>query len=190
MTVANRLEEFTPRPLPLTVADYRILDEAGAFVGRPKVELIEGVLLTVSPQRRWHLRVKSELGQRLGAKLRELGLPLTADVDGTVVLSNDSAPEPDIIVSSAGPPDDYVAAGTVRLLIEVADTTVRFDVEEKKRLYARYGIPEYWVVTKELVHRFWEPLEGSYVHGDERPLGHRIESATIPNLVVESDHLI
>ena len=190
MTLANRIDEFQPQPLPLTLADYRILDEAGAFVGRPKVELVEGVLLTVSPQKRWHLRVKSELGRRLGNALQDLRLPLRADVDGTVALSGKSALEPDIIISSDGPLDDYVEAKTVALIVEVAETTLRFDLDRKRLLYAASGIAEYWVVTKKIVHRFWSPQGDDYAHRDESPLGGMIESVTIPDLAVESDGLI
>lgn len=66
-----------------------------------------------------------------------------------VRLSRHSEPQPDVALLKAKPggyrrahpsPDD------VLLLIEVSDTTLRYDLDDKARLYARHGIPEYWVV--------------------------------------------
>jgi Uma2 family endonuclease len=71
-------------------------------------------------------------------------------------------------------------------MVEVADTSARFDLGRKKQLYAEHAIPEYWVITKKLIHRFWSPADGEYRHSDERNFGLPIESATIPGLEVES----
>jgi Uma2 family endonuclease len=188
MNVASKVRKR--QPLLLTVQDYRTLADAGAFEGRPKVELIDGVILTVSPQRNWHLFVKSELGRRLGNKLEQLGLPLRAYVEGTVALSQHNAPEPDIIISSGGDLDDYLRGNAALLMIEVADTSARFDLGRKKQLYAEHRIPEYWVVTRKVVHRFSEPVGGSYRQGDERQFGQPVESATIPGLIIETAGIV
>ena len=188
MNVASKVHK--PQPLLLTVDDYRTLADAGAFEGRPKVELIDGVILTVSPQRNWHQFVKSELGRRLGNKLEQLGLPLRAVVEGTVALSRHNVPEPDIIISSGGNPDDYMQREAALLMVEVAHTSVRFDLGRKKLLYAEHRSPEYWVVTKKLIHRFWSPTDEGYQNDDTRPFGSAIESATIIGLAVETSGIV
>ncbi len=185
MTELVRIEE--PEPLLLTVNDYRVLADAGAFAGRSKVELIEGVILTVSPQRKWHWAVKSELARRIGNKLEELGLPLRAGAEGTVKLSENSAPEPDIVIASlSGDWDAYLGGGEVKLMIEIADTSEKFDLGKKRLLYARHGIPEYWVLTRQLIYCFWGPAENDYRHQDKRAFGQPIASATISDLTVET----
>lgn len=184
MNEVRRIDE-APQQLLLTVEDYRMLADAGAFEERPKVELVDGVILTVSPQRNWHVFVKSELGRRLGNKLEQLGLPMRASIEATVALSRHNAPEPDIIISLHGDPDDYMRRDEALLMVEVADTSTRFDLGRKKLLYAEHGIPEYWVLTKTMMHRFWSPKDGGYQQQDDRPFGHMIESITIPGLAIE-----
>lgn len=58
-------EQHYPRPLKLTVDNFMALDEAGAFRGLSKVELIEGELLTMSPHHHPHVYAKSQLAFRL-----------------------------------------------------------------------------------------------------------------------------
>jgi Uma2 family endonuclease len=77
-------------------------------------------------------------------------------------------PEPDIIVLKR-PASTFVQTGQPRpedlhLIVEVADTTLRFDLTTKAALYARAGIAEYWVLDvtgkRLIVHR--EPQRGVY----------------------------
>jgi Uma2 family endonuclease len=64
-------------------------------------------------------------------------------------LPNDSEPEPDISVVS-GTPRDYLGKGhpkTAVIVIEVSDTTLRFDRRTKAPLYASAGIQDYWIIN-------------------------------------------
>ena len=81
-----------------------------------------------------------------------------------LVLSQDVDPEPDLAVVP-GRPRDYVGhPTTATLVVEVADSSLDFDTDEKRRLYARSGIGEYWVVDingrRLLVYR--DPRAGDY----------------------------
>lgn len=189
MTLARQLED--PAPFPLTLQDYRVLHEAGAFDRGPKVELIEGMILQMYPQQNRHSFAKSELSRRLGNKLEELGSVLRAITEPTIAMPPDSAPEPDIALTSDRPRDDYVALDTVALLIEVSSKTLQYDLKRKAAFFAANGVPEYWVleVHEALLHRHWSPRNGTYVGKDVAPLGGRLESVTIAGLAVESDGL-
>jgi Uma2 family endonuclease len=190
MTLVRHPEH--PEPFPLSLDDYRVLHQSGAFDRGPKVELIEGMILQMNPQQNRHSFAKTELAFRLMAKLREIGSPLRAIVEPTVALSRDSAPEPDIALTSDVPKDDFIALKTVALLIEVSSTSAAYDLNRKAPLYARSGVPEYWVleIHKAVLHRHWSPLEGTYAKRDTVPIGEPIESVTIPGLRIESDGLI
>jgi Uma2 family endonuclease len=91
MTLARHPEDR--KPFRLTLDDYRVLHRAGAFDRGPKVELIDGVILEMNPQRNSHSFAKSELARRLGNKLEQLNSPLRAITEPTIALSEDSAPE-------------------------------------------------------------------------------------------------
>ncbi len=184
--------EEEPKRLLLTLDDYRILHEAGAFVGRPKVELFEGIIYTVSPQKNLHSFVRSELALRLGLKLRECKMPLRAITEGTVALAHDTALDPDISVTSDVARDGYIDIQTVRLIVEVSDTSLRDDLGTKAAVYARAAVPEYWVVDVQgrLLRRHWHADQGGYACKDVVAFGEPFASAIIPDLAVESDGLI
>ena len=185
-------DQSFPRPLKLTVDNFMALHEAGAFDGLSKVELIDGEMLTMSPQHRPHARVKSRLHLRLGIALSALDSALEAIVEGTVVMSSRDAPEPDIVVTSEPEGDGLIPVSSVELVIEIADSSYPFDAKGKAELYARHRIPEYWVIglPVESVEQFWAPTGGAYTQRKKIALGQQIESVNIPGLVVETNRLL
>ena len=79
-----------------------------------------------------------------------------------------SEPQPDIVILR--PRDDFYAdkfpeAEDVLLLIEVADSSLRYDQTNKLRLYAEYGISEYWIanVEREIVEIYHQPIDKAYL---------------------------
>lgn len=70
-----------------------------------------------------------------------------------------SMPRPDIVVTDEPEGEGFVPVGSVRLLLEAADSTLEDDLGVKARLYAKQGVPEYWVVDLpgRQVHQLWAP---------------------------------
>lgn len=188
MTAQDLLEP--PGTYRLKVADYLTLHRSGAFDGM-RTELIEGEIIVMNPQARPHMFVRSELAYRLRRALEEIGSSLFVAVDGTVELTGDShsLPEPDIFLTSAPRGDGYVPVESVALAVEVAATSLELDLKRKAPLYARHGIPEYWVVdvNRGVIHRMWAPGGEAYEEGREVTFGERMEAATIEGLAVETD---
>jgi Uma2 family endonuclease len=88
-------------------------------------------------------------------------------IQGSFRLSGFTEPQPDVILLK--PAEDFywsrAATGEDTLLvIEVSDTTFRYDRKTKAPLYARYGIPEYWIVEIERaqLHFFRSLVDGRY----------------------------
>lgn len=126
--------------------EYERMVEAGILGPEDRLELIEGEILTMSPQyspRFTGIQLVSE-------GLREAFRPqaVVVRVQGPLALTEDSEPEPDVAVV-AGAPRDYREAHprTALLVVEVADSSLAFDRGRKLALYARAGIPEYWVLN-------------------------------------------
>ena len=118
---------------------------AGVFGPEDRIELIDGELLTMTPQGSRHAAVATRVGARLARALGDHGhvrtqMPLAA--------GGDSEPEPDLAVVP-GDDLDYLDAhpSTALLVVEVADDSLRRDRTVKQRLYARCGILEYWIVS-------------------------------------------
>ncbi len=117
--------------------------EAGIFGPNDKIELLDGVLVNVSPQGWLHAEVLSWLTARLIRALDE-----TFVVRPQVPFAADdwSEPEPDIAVVRR---DTFAREhpSKVLLLVEIADSSIRYDRKVKYSIYARAGVPEYWIVN-------------------------------------------
>jgi Uma2 family endonuclease len=125
--------------------EYERLVEQGFLGSGDPVELLEGRLVVQEPQHSPHATATRLAQEALRAAFGSgwdvrAGLPLA--------LGRLSEPEPDVSVVR-GSPRDYRDAHPVRavLVVEVADTSLRLDRFRKGRIYARAGIPEYWIVN-------------------------------------------
>lgn len=162
----------TLRDLPArrwTRAEYDRLVSLGCFEGE-RVELIYGVIVEMSPIGNPH----NWAVEQLTLLLVPLALSGRARVriQSSYGASDDSVPEPDVLVSEASEsPLDH--PGRALLVVEVSETSIDYDRGLKRQLYAEVGAPEYWVVNLEerCVEVFGEPAEGRYlrhtVHGEE-----------------------
>lgn len=137
--------EPDPRPIRWTTEEYWKLAEAGVFSGR-RVELIGGEIVEMSPANNPHVAGVALALNALQAALRSGYWPR---IQATLDLSPNGCPDPDVAVVP-GAPRDYVGRPTPTsavLVIEVADTTLRYDRGDKMSLYAAAGIADYWVVN-------------------------------------------
>lgn len=138
----------------------------------------------MNAQHRPHARMKGLVYQALLKALSELETGLDVLIEATVAMPPHSAPEPDLILTSEPDGDGPVPIASVRLLIEIADTTQNNDLKLKAGVYAENGVPEYWVVDlkKKLVHTMWAPEAGGYGERGKVELGERIEATTVAGL--------
>jgi len=134
-----------------------------------------------------HAMAKTDLALALAAALKEIGSSLRVTVEVTVKLSDDSLPEPDLVITDFRG-DGPVPGRSVVLTVEVADTTLDHDLNRMAVLYSAKGIGEYWVVDLErrVVHQHWSPSVTGY--GERRKLAMHdpISAVTIMGLTVET----
>ncbi len=149
----------------LSIQDYNRMLDTGVFDGR-RIEFIEGRILQMTPIGDDHEHAVDELNEwsvlsvaKLGVRVRiqeTLGLPTL-----------ESVPQPDVswvdkeaIQRTKSRPQ----AEDVLLVVEVADTSLAYDLGKKARLYAAAGIRDYWVVDcqnrRVVVHR--DPSQAGY----------------------------
>lgn len=175
----------------LTADDFLLLDQHGAFAAYRKTELIDGDIYFVNAQHRPHGIVKTELYDALRDKLREIGSPYRPVQEFSLALAKNDTPEPDVMLTSEPRGKGIVPFGSVPLLIEVSDTTLRLDLGKKLRSYARAGIPEYWVadVNERVIHRMWDPSSDNYTQRDKVRFGQPLGSTTMPSLIISTQAL-
>ena len=119
--------------------------EAGVFGPDDRVELIEGQLLAMNPQGSRHSAIVGQAGD----VLRDVfGADCSIRTQCPLAAGDDSEPEPDLAVVP-GRARDYLDAHptSALLVVEVSDDSLRRDRILKQRLYARHGIPEYWILA-------------------------------------------
>lgn len=148
----------------IRVDDYHRMAAVGILHADERVELLDGQLRTMAAKGTAHRagtqRTRRLLEQRLGDRVQVC-------VQDPVQLSDVSEPEPDIAVVVPDPLD-YLAhhprPEDVLLLVEVSDTTLKYDTEEKALAYARSEIGDYWVldVNQRQLHVFREPQRTGY----------------------------
>jgi Uma2 family endonuclease len=189
MTLQTRSDDNVPRPAKLTARDFWLLAESGAFDNHARTELIEGEIWVVNSVHRWHARTMSRLIQELGRAIEAAGLGLEVLAAGSVSMSDDSVPEPDIsVIMAMHEQSRTIEREELSIAIEIADTTAQFDLGRKADLYARHGVTEYWVVHRDrgAVIQMWLPSDKGYGERREVKFGEQIQAATIDGLTVRT----
>ncbi|OUL32596.1 Uma2 family endonuclease [Nostoc sp. 106C] len=146
-----------------SIDDYHRMIEAGILRDR-HVELLAGEIIEMSPETPIHYTTAKR-----GAKYLEELLSGKADVrfNGPITLSN-SEPEPGIAIvrlPESSYSDRHPASGDIFWIVEVANTSLKKDLELKAAIYATAGITEYWVLdlsSKQTIV-FRNPQAGQYM---------------------------
>lgn len=134
-----------PRRHAITVEEYFRMGEARVFAQHPRLELMEGEIVEVAPIRSAHASVVNTLA----ALLSEAARRVIVSVQNPLVLSERSAPQPDVVLLRPRTDRYYSShplASDALLVVEVADTTLEYDLDVKRPLYARAGVTELWIV--------------------------------------------
>ncbi len=138
------------RPRRWTREEYYRLGEAG-FFGEDRVELLDGEIWTLPPQKTPHFSAIEAAADLLG---EAFGDGHTVRRQGPMTLDDGTEPEPDVLVAPGSRldyEDHHPTPPEVRLLVEISDATLAKDRGKKAADYARAGITDYWIVN--LVNR-------------------------------------
>ena len=149
------------------------MGETGVLAPEARVELIEGEIFDKAPIGTHHASIVNRLSRLFVLAAGEMAI---VRVRGPVLMGEHSEPEPDLTLLR--PSADYYrevapAAADVLLIVEVSDSTQRYDRRFKVPLYARHGVPEVWVIDLEngLVHFHRGPSGDGYadISASEQP---------------------
>jgi Uma2 family endonuclease len=145
-----------------TREEYEQLVEKGFFRPDERVELVDGVIYEMTPQNSWHAAAIQALQEHL---LPIFGRGYSVRIQMPLALGLESEPEPDVAIVR-GHWREYRDSHptTAVLVIEVADTTLLHDRERKSAIYARAGIPDYWVLNRidACLEVYRDPRDGEY----------------------------
>ena len=166
----------------LTVTDIYGMLDAGILHEDDRVELIDGELLDMAPIGSDHAATVDAFTKAL---VLACGDRAIVRVQSPMRLDDLNEPQPDFSVlrpRSGGYRKAHPGPADVLLLIEVADSSLRFDRRIKLPLYARFGIPEVWIadLQRRILERHRTPVDGTYADRTEHQPGESLSPALLP----------
>jgi Uma2 family endonuclease len=164
-----------------SIAEYHRLAELGFFESDNRFELIRGEIIKMAAKGRLHSVCNTLLVEEL---IILLARRARVRVQEPIILPTDSEPEPDVVIARSRS-DNYVSShpesADVLLVIEVSDSTLKYDRKTKLSLYAESAIADYWIFN--LVDIQLEMHSEPY----QKPRGgfdYRVKRVVLPNEVV------
>ena len=197
MTTVAELEKeitmtFKPSPKRFSVGEFQKMTEAGILPEVSGLEIVDGYLIEKMSIGTKHASTVKKLNRNLGLLL---GAETIISVQDPIHLDEFNEPEPDIALLK--PREDFYAeshptAADVLLLIEVSDSTLEYDREIKKTLYAEAGIGEFWIVNlrENTLEIYTAPKNGTYRLARILETGETVESSAVENLKLNIDEII
>jgi Uma2 family endonuclease len=181
-------------PRRITVDEFEAMHRAGRWQEDDRVELINGEIRLMSPINDPHIGCVDRLNWLFS---RRFGDDVILHVQNPVRLDPYNEPQPDVTVLRFRA-DFYstrkAVADDIQLLVEVADSSLNDDLTEKREMYARTGIGEYWVVdlNHELVHVHSQPdaATGQYQHLSVAGRGRALAARFAPRIVFSVDEIL
>jgi len=175
-----------------TVDEYYRMVDAGIFNEDSRVELIEGEIIQMSPVGNRHVACVDRANSLFVTNLAGKAI---VSVQNPIRLSNYTEPQPDIVLLQHRP--DYYAAKRhspedTLLVIEVSDTTLRYDRNRKAPLYAKSGVTELWIENLEgdVILVFRDPGPEGYSTTLVFRRGESISLLAFPDILFKVDELL
>jgi Uma2 family endonuclease len=158
--------------------------QLGIFEGE-RVELLYGVIIRMSPKGPEHESALERLTEIFVPRVVGRG---TVRIQSAFAASDGSEPEPDLAIVPRG---DYRKEHPSRalLIVEVADSSLKYDRTEKAALYAESGVPEYWIVNvrDHVIEVHGEVVRDAYTRITPYRSGSTISLSAFPDVVVAVD---
>jgi Uma2 family endonuclease len=167
-----------------SVAEIEAMVAEGIILEDERFELIGGEVVPMSPKGNRHEVVKTALQQYWFPRI--VGSPINLITETTLRVGQDEFYEPDFLFWPRNIPLKDVTAANALLIVEVADTSLRYDLGTKANIYSRLGLCELWVINAETlvttIHR--EPQPTRYANVEDKQPNERIEPIRAPSLAV------
>jgi Uma2 family endonuclease len=172
-----------------SVAEIREMMAKGIILEDERFELIGGEVVPMSPKGNPHEALKKALQQFWIPKV--VGTPVDLITETTLYIGDDEFREPDFLFWPRAIPLKEISAASSLLIVEVADSSLGYDLGAKALAYARLGLPELWVINARtlatMVHR--KPGPSGYAEARDAGPGELLEPLHAAHLAVRLDTL-
>jgi Uma2 family endonuclease len=174
------------------VDEYQRMGQVGILSEDSRVELIDGEIVSMTPIGHRHVACVS---RTTGALVRAAGDEAIVQPQGPLRLDLYHEPEPDVVLLR--PRADFYASRhrgpeDILLAIEIADSSVEYDRDVKTRIYAKAGVPEYWLADLDtnIVWRYSLPERDAYSNVEQYRRGEPIAPRLLPSCIIDVDVLL
>jgi Uma2 family endonuclease len=175
-----------------TRSDYHRMAQTGILSPDARVELIDGEIIEMSPIGSRHNAAVNRLTRLF---VRGVGDDAIVQIQGSIALSDNGEPEPDLALLRFR--DDFYAMAPATeeaalLIVEVADSSEYYDRTTKAPLYARYAIPELWIadLNRDLITRHLDPTPDGYASVQVFRRGESLSPLAFPNLPIAVNDIL
>ncbi len=180
-----------PRRLRFSVDEYYKMMELGMLKDYEKAEIIEGELIQKTPIGDRHALIVDILTEFF---IRNVSDKVRVRVKNPVRISDYDEPEPDITLADLTKYDGkrHPRPAEVILIVEVSDSTLKYDRDTKLALYAEAEIPEVWIVNlkNEIIEVHQNPSIGIYQLAQIFKRGDILQSGSLQNIKLEVDKIL
>jgi Uma2 family endonuclease len=185
------MNDWMPRHR-ITMDEYYRMAEVGILPPDARVELIEGEIIDMAPIGTGHGGAVAQLDRLLQSVV---GGRAIVFVQSAIRLSDISEPQPDFALvkpradfyrkKHPGPDDTF-------LILEVSESSLRYDLQVKAPLYARHGIPEFWVIDLKgrQVRFFRSPESGQYADVTSTGVPSIVAPMALPDVQIDLTHVL
>jgi Uma2 family endonuclease len=171
-----------------TVAEIESMIAKGIIGEDERIELIGGEVVAMAPKGVRHEAIRNELAFHLA---RRCPADLRVASEAPLTLAADEFVEPDLFVHTRSVRLADVRGDTTLLVVEIADSSLAYDLDTKAGIYAVCGVREYWVVNARTletrVHR--QPSAAGYGNVNNMPAGARLTPHLAPDLSISLSDL-
>lgn len=175
-----------------SVLEYNQMPQAGILKENERVELIRGEIVNMSPIGRHHAACVNRLNQLFSQRLSDR---VIVAAQNPVELDDYSEPEPDIALLE--PKADFYESGhpkpgEIFLIVEVGDSTIKYDREVKIPLYAEDNIIEVWLVdiNEQCLEVYRQPTAGGYGQVQKLRRGQSLSIQQFPGINLKVDEIL
>jgi len=182
-----------PQPVALRfkVDDYYKMIELGMLKDYEKAEIIEGELIRKMPIGNRHASIVDFLTKFF---VRNVSDDILVRIQNPVRLSDYDEPEPDVTLADLRKFDGkrHPQPSEIILIVEVSDSTLKYDRDVKLALYAEAEIPEVWIVNlvNDIIEIHQKPSVGIYQLAKIFTRGETLTSEVLPGLSIAADEIL
>ena len=169
------------------VVEWQKMGAASIFSAESRLELINGEIIEMSPIGSHHAGYLKRLNRFFSRQIQDSELIAIQD---PLRLNDLSEPQPDFMLLRSRSDlyyESHPTADDVLLLIEVAESSLQFDQNQKLRLYALHNIPEYWVLNANnaCIEIYRQPVNGAYAKKTTLRAGDKITLSQLDHINIE-----